>query len=252
MLFSKPKPTVTPEDKEWIEEAYSWFEQQYGREFLKSLPIVEPTNQFFDHNFDQSEEDAKYVLHRVSKLMDIHGANINLHFFSEAPIEFSDEGIMLQTGEDYALGKYSESGINSFNIGIEMSLLSNTEQLIATIAHELSHLILLGEGRLYENDEPLTDLNCIALGFGIFISNSIFSFQQWHGTSHHGWNTSRNHYIPEQVASHAMALLQAYQRGSDDWIKHLNSSVRKMYKRDKKYIEANRDQIKFLNPGGRE
>lgn len=252
MLFSKPKPTVTPEDQAWIEEAFLWFEHEYGRDYLKRIPIIEPTNQFFDRNFDQSEKDAEYILEKVCQWMDIKGVNINLYFFNDTPMEFTDEAVMARLSEDeedqYDLGQYSEGGNNTFNIGIERSLLQDLEKLTATIAHELSHLILLGEGRLDENNEPLTDLNCIVLGLGIFLSNSIFSFQQWHGTSHHGWFTTRGHYIPEQVAAYAMALFQTYQGGSDEWIKYLDSGVKKMYLKNMKYIKANRQNIPFLNP----
>lgn len=249
MLFSKPKPTVTPEDKEWIEEAFVWFEQQYGSEYLKKLSIIEPTRAFFDRDFDGTEADADFLLERICELMEIKGVNINLYFFSEAPIEFTDESTEAKLDESesgYALGKYSEADNNTFEIGIETSQLRDVESMVATIAHELSHLILLGEGRLHENDEPLTDLNCIALGFGIYTGNSIFRFQQWHGTSHQGWSASGHGYIPEQVAAYAMALLQQYQKNSQDWSQYLNKSLGKMYKRNLKYLQTTSDKIDFL------
>lgn len=252
MLFGKPKPTVTPEDKEWIEDAFIWFEEQYGRDFLKSLKIVEPTKAFFQHTFTGEKADAEFVLAQLLVYMDIKGINVELYYFSEAPMEFSDEGIEVTQSEEgtglssnYALGKYSEKDQNTVEIGIEMSQLKNPQSLIATIAHELSHLILLGEGRLEENDEELTDLNCIALGLGIFIGNSIFSFQQWQGVSHQGWQANRQGYIPEQVAAYAMALFNQYQENEDDWPKHLNKSMSKLYKKNLKYLTATKDPIRF-------
>jgi hypothetical protein len=252
VIFSKPKPTVTPEDQSWIEAAFIWFEEQYSREYLQSIKIIEPTKEYFNYNFNGSKKDAEFVVDKVCEYMLIKDADISLYFFSDAPIQFSDEGITITQSEEgtginnnYALGKYSEKGINSFEIGIELSLLKNPISLIATVAHELSHLILLGEGRIDQNDEELTDLNCIALGFGIFISNSIFNFQQWHGTSHQGWSANRQGYIPEQVAAYAMALFQNYQKNEVDWDKYLNKSVRKMYLKNIKYLEKTTDQIQF-------
>lgn len=252
MLFRKPKPTVTSEDQQWIEEAFLWFEQQYGREYLKSVRIIEPTREFFDYDFTGSKADAEFALTQVMKYMDIKGAEIELYFFSDAPMEFEDEGIMMMREPDasgnnggYTLGKYSEGGGNKFQIGIEVSQLRDTQKMIATIAHELSHLILLGEGRLDQNDEELTDLNCIALGFGIFTGNSIFSFKQWHGTSHQGWQTSRNGYIPEEVAAYAMALFNTYQNNTSNCSKHLNRSMSKLYKTNIKYLKSTEDEILF-------
>jgi hypothetical protein len=131
-------------------------------------------------------------------------------------------------------------------VGIESGLLKNPTNLIATIAHELSHLILLGEGRLKENNEELTDLNCIALGFGIFTCNSIFTFDQWQGTSNQGWQTQKNGYIPEEVATYALALLTQYQGKADDsWTSFLNPTPRKMFTKNMRYLSATTDEIRF-------
>jgi hypothetical protein len=252
MLFGKAKPTVKAEDRVWIEDAFIWFEEQYGRDFLKSIKIIEPTKEFFDHKFTGTEEDAEFALNQITKYMDIKGAKIELYYFSEAPMEFSEEGIVATynaegngTQDNYALGKYSEDGPNKFEIGIELSQLKNPQSLIATLAHELSHMILLGEGRIEENDEELTDLNCIALGFGIFTGNSIFNFQQWQGSSHQGWQANRQGYIPEEVAAYATALFNNYQNNETDWYKHLNASMSKLYKKNIKYLESTKDEIRF-------
>jgi len=252
MLFGKQKPTVTPEDKEWIEDAFLWFEEQYGRDYLKSIRIVEPTREFFNHEFSGTEADAEFLLKKICDYMNIKNVRINLYYFSDAPLDFSDEGIAITQTEEgtgyqtnHALGKYREKGRNKYEIGIELQQLKNPVGLIATLAHELSHLVLLGEGRLDQNDEELTDLNCIALGFGIFISNSIFSFQQWQGSSHQGWQASRQGYIPEQVASYSMALFNNYQNNQTDWYKHLDKSVAKQYRKNIKYLRSTKDEIRF-------
>ncbi len=252
MIFGKPKPTVTPEDKEWIEDAFIWFEDQYGRDFLKNLRIVEPTKEFFNHQFTGTEADAEFALNKITEFMDIKGANIELYYFSEAPMEFEDEGVVVTqntegtgTKDTYALGKYSENGPNKFEIGLELKQLKNPQSMIATLAHELSHLILLGEGRIDENQEELTELNCIALGFGIFTSNSIFNFQQWQGTIHQGWQANRLGYIPEQVAAYAMAIFNNYQNNPTNWSEHLNKGIKKMYEKNLKYLNSNENASRF-------
>lgn len=252
MIFGKQKPTVTPEDKKWIEDAFIWFEEQYGRDYLKSLRIIEPTKEFFDHQFTGTESDAEFALKKITEYMDIKGANIELYYFSEAPMEFEDEGIIAtqnpeeaETKDNYALGKYSEDGLNKFEIGLELSQLKNPQSMIATLAHELSHMILLGEGRIDENDEELTDLNCIALGFGIFTGNSVFSFQQWQGSSHQGWQANRQGYIPEEVAAYAIALFKCYQNNNSDWHQHLNKSMSKLYKKNLTYLQSTKEEIRF-------
>ena len=252
MFFRTATPTVTAEDKEWVEEAFLWFENQYGREYLKNVKIIEPTTAFFPLNFEGSEENAEELVKIICDYMDIKNVRIDLHYFSDKPLELA-EGIVTARSEQgekkensNTLGTYSEDGHQQYSIGIELELLKDPTNLIATLAHELSHLILLGEGRLEENDEELTDLNCIALGFGIFTCNSIFSFSQWHGTSHHGWQAQRRGYIPEQVATFALALLIHYQnKDSVNWIKYLNRSPRKMVEKNLKYLSTTKDEIRF-------
>jgi hypothetical protein len=252
MLFGKPKPTITPEDKEWVEEAFLWFEKEYSREYLKTVRFIEPTKEFFPIEFRGTKENAEELVKIICDYMDIRDAQVDLHYFSDKPIELS-EGIVITQSETGArletknvLGTYSEQGYKKYAIGIELGLLKNSTNLIATIAHELSHLVLLGEGRLDENDEVLTDLNCIALGFGIFICNSNFTVDQWHGSSHQGWQAQRRGYIPEEVATYALALLTRYQnKDNNSWAGYLNPSQKKMYDKNIKYLMTTTNEIKF-------
>jgi hypothetical protein len=49
--------------------------------------------------------------------------------------------------------------------------------LVATLAHELGHVILLRPGLVKANEadmEPLNDLLTVFLGFGVFNANSVF------------------------------------------------------------------------------
>lgn len=245
MFFGKPKPTVTPDDKDWIEEAFVWLEQQYGQDFLKNVVTVEPTKQFFPIDFKGTEKNAEQLTEIICDYMQIKDVKIDLHYFSDKPLELA-EGIVTTQSEKgpgfqnkNKLGTYSEKGQNKYSIGIELELLKDPTDLIATIAHELSHLTLLGEGRLETNDEELTDLNTIALGFGIFTANSIFRFKQFQGTSHQGWQTQRRGYIPEQVAAYCLALLSNYQKKDDSsWTQFLNKSVKKMYDKNLEYLRT--------------
>jgi len=251
MFFKRHKPTVTEADKAWIEDAFLFFESTYDRQFLKAVQIIEPTVEFFPRKFEGNEGDAQYLFEQVAKYMDINTSNIELYFFGEAPMEFEDEGTIAvhDPGNDasqkgYALGKYQESK-DKIRIGIELSTLKNAQSVVATLAHELSHYCLLAEGRIKENDEFLTDLHTIALGFGIFTSNSIFQFHQWQGVTHQGWQFNRSGYIPEEVAAYAMAMFNVYQGNTTNWFKHLDRSVQKLYLKNIKYLASSTSENRF-------
>ena len=252
MFFSKPKPTVTPEDEAWINEAFLWFEKEYGRAYLNQFPVFTPTREFFDIDYQGTEDNAYEVLDILCHYMDIRDVKLALHFFDAGPQEFSDESVIAQIdneGGQTALGTYSVNEEHTVEIGIDIGMLGDFQGLVATMVHELSHLVLLGEGRLEENDEPLTDLNCIAMGFGIFMCNDIFQEKRWSGVAYSGWQMNTRGYIPEQVATYALALLQAYKGGDDSWKQYLKKSVRKMYQRNLHYLEATRQDNPFLNGG---
>ena len=68
---------------------------------------------------------------------------------------------------------------------------------------QLAHQILLGENRILENYEYLTDLIAITSGFRVFIGNSRFQF-----SSHDlGWQSSAQGYLPKQIIAYSMAWL---------------------------------------------
>ena len=117
--------------------------------------------------------------------MNIQNVGMRLEFFTDSPVKMAD-GTMLTTPADIngrwesASGTYENTEDRTI-ISIETGQLKNPISLIATISHELAHHILLGENRIEENDELLTDLTAITYGFGIFIGNSRFNVSLWDG-----------------------------------------------------------------------
>ena len=73
--------------------------------------------------------------------------------------------------------------------------------LVATLAHELAHVLLLG-GRLlvpeHPDMEPLTEIATIFLGLGVIRANGVSSFRQWNESGSHGWRFQRSGYLLRQ------------------------------------------------------
>jgi len=111
--------------------------------------------------------------------------------------------------------------------------LSDSPALVATLAHELAHVLLLGDRRIPPDDphmEPLTDLCTVFKGMGIFTANTAFRFDQ--GQS--GWEARRQDYLPEEMFGYAMARF-AHLRGEEKplWERHLCVNVRDFYRRSR-------------------
>lgn len=87
--------------------------------------------------------------------------------------------------------------------------------LVAVIAHELGHVILLRPELVKREEadmEPLNDLLTVFLDFGIFTADAAFRFEQHQDGRSQGWSARRLGYLSEQQFGYALARF-AYERG---------------------------------------
>ena len=111
---------------------------------------------------------------------------------------------------------------------------------MATIAHELGHVVLLGGGKVSPDDkghEYLTDLLTVFFGLGIFTANSAFQFSQWQDHSHQGWSASRSGYLSEEMFAYSLAVY-AWLRGEKNpkWANFLAINVGVYFRQCLKYL----------------
>src|SRR5262249_14673197 len=128
-------------------------------------------------------------------------------------------------------------------IAIRSTQLKDPLALVATLAHELGHVILLG-GRLLDpkspDHEPLTDLLTVFLGLGIFTANCAGRFRQYQDEARQGWSMQRLGYLPEEVYGYALAKFAA-ERGEpkSEWVEHLSTNVRAYFKQSRNWLLKN-------------
>ncbi|MEO1448754.1 MAG: hypothetical protein AAFV07_04455 [Bacteroidota bacterium] len=250
-LFGKLKPPVTQADKEWLEEAFLWIEKEFGAEFLKTVEIITPTPRYFPGEYQGREEDGEFYFQKVCEYMKVPLMRVSFGYYSEQrqefqPGQFTSLSPGLTDQFQGSAGLYMKRGNARQRIEVEIGELKDPEGLISTIAHELAHVKLLGEERIHENDEPLTDLVAVAFGFGIFMGNSVFHFSQWQTGEYQGWETRRKGYLPEQMIAYSLALMVNYQgKETVDWEKFLNKSMRQYFRKSLKYIRKYPEEVGF-------
>lgn len=233
---------ITETDKQWVERSLMFLAEMFGPEYFKSLITVTPEKKYFNRDFTGTEDDVDFILERLISIMHIDSWEIQLMFYSDQPTSFS-EGIVatasdkLHGGWRSSSGEYVDKGLGHKEIWIETGQLNDPISLIATMAHELAHYKLLGEYRMQENDEHLTDLTAIAFGFGIFMGNSYFKFAQWTGSGYQGWQMQKKGYLPEQIIAYAMAYLAHYRNEDVSWKHCLNKPMKKYFEQSYKYIK---------------
>lgn len=234
----KVKCPVTEEDRQWIEEKIDW--AHINIIDIQKQPTFLPTKKYFDIDFTGQEEEAHELLEVLSLYFQINPDRIHLGFYSEETHEL-DRGIVTQRDDDKGTaGLYIQDG-HSNTILIEVQQLKNPQSLIATMAHELSHYILMEEkGYFFEEDENewLTDLTSIAFGFGIFMGNTKFNFNQWQSADGWGgWSSSTQGYLPEQMIAYAMAFIQFRKKEMEvEWIHYLEGDFRRHFEKGMKYL----------------
>ena len=138
-------------------------------------------------------------------------------------------------------------------VAIRNTVARDPMSLVATVAHELGHVILLGRGLVNadtEDHEPLTDLLTVFLGLGIFTANSAAQFRQFQNERQFGWSTQHLGYLSQRMFGYALAKF-AIERGDQAaWASHLTTNVRSDFKNSKKWLERNPQYVPLVKPIG--
>jgi len=243
MFFVKPKPLVTVEEREWIEDSLLRLIELFGfDQFCKQQTIL-PEPEFFPDRYTPDEEGLQRLIARVSQYMNVGSEQLEFHVYSERE-EALQEHFQGRSSHSGAAGKYfhPQDSTEKLHIGIESALLLQPTRLVATIAHELGHVILLGGGKISheeEDHEHLTDLLTIFLGMGVFTANAAFTFSQWQSATHQGWKSSRQGYLSEPMFGYALAACSWMRdESSVPWEKLLATNVRHAFRRSMKYLRG--------------
>ncbi|MGZ5242635.1 MAG: hypothetical protein ACXWEY_14435 [Bacteroidia bacterium] len=230
--------------KLYLENNFGWLIGQFGEEKFDEIIQLTPANLIDVYN-DTSEERILDFVDFVAELMEISINEIEVEWFDSGmkEIDMGVGGIMYLHNEEESApaGLYfpkNEDG--KCIIALDKELLNTPLQLVATIVHEMAHIKLLGEGRIDENDEFLTDLVTVFYGFGVFNANAAFEFNKTSSM----WKYSKLGYLLQQEWAYALALF-AFMRGEEnaEWVKYLNKSVKADFERSIEYIIENQATI---------
>ena len=223
-----------------------WLLEEFGSDTFRRVTVVLPTDEFFPDSYSADEEDARALLDRVCEYMSVNPDLIELEFFDDENRRAAKDLVYAEASSDVPSGHYQKRR-DKFVVSLESSQLTDPMNLVATIAHELGHVRLLGEGRVhggFEDHEPLTDLLTVFFGLGVFTANSAFSFD----ASSQGWQAQTRGYLSEEMFGYALALF-ALMRGERNpaWSRYLEGTVSTFFKNSLKYLEKTGDAVNLRN-----
>lgn len=234
-VYDKNACPVDEQTRIWMEKSFQFLLGIFGRENTKNRKVLIPEKVDFPVQYDGSERAAYETLKIVANQMETPLERITLDFYDDH---------LRQITEGSPGGLYWGKGENDkFEISLVRTKLDEPEEMVATLAHEIAHIKLLGENRLEENDETITDLTTIFFGLGIFNANA--AFKTFADSTYYGW--SQSGYLTQMEWGYALALF-AYirQEQQPDWANYLCKNVKADFIQGQNFISRN-DSLIFHN-----
>jgi len=241
MLGFPAKLPVSEPERLWVDEGFRRLEKMLGHRRMIDAEMVLPTAEYFPDHYDKTPVTAEKLFQRVRGYMRVDNRGIELEIFADETEELRQMLPHWSGNSSACAGLYirdhlEEQGRNEKRmvVAIRSTRLQDPLLLVATVAHELGHVILLGGGLMNPStpdQEPMTDLLTVFLGLGIFTANSAGRFTQFQDNRRQGWSMQRLGYLPEQVFGYALARF-GRERGEEkpSWAKHLSTNVGTYYK----------------------
>lgn len=152
MRWFGPRCPVSPEEDAWVASSLTWLMGEFGRGPLE-LPPVRPAD-LVPAGYSGGLQEARTLLDAVCLRMGVDPVRVELELHSR---EVPDGHLRLREGHPV--------------IGVAFGHAADPVPLVATIAHELGHVLLVGDGRI-KPDQPdaerLADLVTVHFGLGVF------------------------------------------------------------------------------------
>ncbi|HWZ98277.1 MAG TPA: hypothetical protein VN025_11000 [Candidatus Dormibacteraeota bacterium] len=244
-MFGLTKPTlpITTEKQEWVDNGFLRLATLLGAHRLLHATVTVPTPEHFPDPYDRSEAALRLMFERVAIAMQVNPAEIELTLLASANERTSGLVPFFSGKSSEAGGLYFHDPSSKAHISINESQMKDPMSLVAVLAHEIGHIILLRPGLVPRDDpdmEPLNDLLTVFLGFGIFTANSAFRFEQHDSYQSQGWSARRLGYLSEELFGYALARF-ALERGEAKpvWKSFLCTNVAGYFKRSAAWLAAN-------------
>ena len=251
-LWRSDKCPVEETRRQWLDRSFAWLLNAFELDHIRNKKILVPHESTFPFQFVGDEENAYEVIDLIAPQMDLDPEDIDIEFYDEGPTEIATGGafqprmfLKQVEGVKYSAGHYlGKNDAGKYQLGIEKKHLKKPEQMVATLAHELAHVKLLGEERIKKNNESLTDMLTVVFGLGIFGANCAFQYR----SSFDSWGYSKLGYLRQMDWGYILALLaHIREENTPDWINFLTLNVKHDFLQSERFIIKNREKI-FSKP----
>jgi len=244
MLGFRAKLPVSDSERVWVDQGFERLARVLGRNRMLQAAVILPTAEYFPDPYNRTEACADLLFRRICSYMRVDRSSIDFEVFPDELEELSKMVPYWSNNSGGCAGLYTRNDDSSrMIVALRATHLKDPLVLVATLAHELGHVILLGRELIDRNApdmEPLTDLPTVFLGFGVFNANTSARFQQHDDGHRQGWSMHRLGYLSEEIYGYALAKFGA-ERGEErpEWVRHLTTNIKAYYKRSRVWLTEN-------------
>ena len=236
-----------------MDEGFRRLEKIIGRRRMLEAKVVLPCAEDFPDPYDKSDAAAELLFRRVCAFMRVDRGTVELEIFPDETQALRDILPYWRSNCSGCAGFFShddaekEEDERRMIVALRSTQLEDPMSLVATMAHELGHVILLGGGRMKTttpDHEPMTDLLTVFLGLGIFTANSAARFQQKQEERRYSWSMHRLGYLAEEVYGYALARFASErQEQKPEWRKYLSTNIQAYFKSSLAWLLKNSGYI---------
>lgn len=240
----KSKPLLSADDAHFQLETYKWLLQNFGGDAFDKTELILPTRDYFPAPLQSADQVAFETFQKVKSYAGLSDWPCQLQAQENDIDPLVAPTLAVQNTPTNPMGTFQTTHDNEVIITYNPSLTTKPVQLVATFAHELSHYLTATAKQPppggWENWEFATDIAATFLGFGIFMANSAFTFEQHASADAQGWHTSRSGYLSENEHCYALAIfLMLKGIEVDAAARHLKPSLKKRLKKAMKVLTKN-------------
>lgn len=244
------KSFLDPDIEAWHLETWRTLLDRFADELpITETPVALPTRDFFPPTEATGHARAEHVFACVKSIM---GMSDNWPCALEMqPRRMTGQQVaefVTIAGDNDPNGTFRIEPDGEVIVTYAPDLLDDPTGLVATLAHELSHYLLAGQGDLVEDEthELMTDLMVAFTGLGVFGANSAFSFQQFGDAFSQGWRSRGAGYLSPRSWAFALAVFGEL-RGDDGGMgAHLKPEIESLRRQAVKYLRKSPDRLAAL------
>jgi hypothetical protein len=259
-FWLSPPPTLPLSDdaRDWVDDRFQRLEHVLGRSRMLDAQVLLPNGYYFPDRYDLTPATAELLFQRICGYMSVDRSKVELEIFPDETEELREILPFWNNASDGCAGLYLHDAASDHPgsadarkrhlVALRSSMLKDQFSLVATIAHELGHVILIGGGLLdpttTSDHEALTDLLTVFLGFGVFNANCAARFRQYHDSFRQGWSMQRLGYLSQEAYGYALARF-ALERGEDRprWARELSPNVSAFFKSSAAWLAKNPPRV---------